>query len=70
MFLGKKEANPKIHSRIKIENWELPGQNPHCKDLALNNAIAHVNWASFFGTMRLGPYCISRVQTVLGGRLL
>ena len=36
--LEKQEAkiHPKIHGKIQIRIWEFRGQNPHCKDLALN----------------------------------
>ena len=35
---GKTGGNnpPKIHGKIQIRIWEFRGQNPHCKDLALN----------------------------------
>ena len=38
-FLAKEQdekIHPKIHSKIQIGIWEFRGQNPHCKDLALN----------------------------------
>ena len=39
----RRKIHPKIHGKIQIRIWELRGQNPHRKDLALTKQRSHLD---------------------------
>ena len=46
----RKQIHPKIHGKIQIRIWELRGQNPHCRDLAVAQCLLlESSWTSWSG---------------------